>query len=61
VSLQLVDGDRTFAAVAGDFVHVPAGIRQRRGEQPPPLGPDQLERCVEPAREINTDNLPDLT
>jgi hypothetical protein len=61
VSLQLVDGNRTFTAVAGDFVHVPAGIRQRPGEQPPPLATDELERYVELAREINTDNLPDLT
>jgi hypothetical protein len=33
----------------------------RPGELPPPLGPDQLERYVEMARRINTDNLPDLT
>ena len=33
----------------------------RPGELPPPLGPDQLERYLEMARRINTDNLPDLT
>jgi quercetin dioxygenase-like cupin family protein len=27
--LEFLDGDRTFTAVAGDFVHVPAGIRHR--------------------------------
>lgn len=27
--LEFLDGDRTFAAVAGDFVHVPRGIRHR--------------------------------
>jgi quercetin dioxygenase-like cupin family protein len=91
--LEFLDGDRTFTAVTGDFVHVPVGIRHRfknkgkhparmlamftpggpeeafleysdparPGEQAPPLGPDQLERYVELARVINTDNLPDLT
>jgi hypothetical protein len=76
--------------VAGDFVHVPRGIRHRfknktahtarmifmftpggpeevflrysdparPGEQPPPLGPDQLERYLETARLTSTDNLP---
>jgi len=90
--LEFLDGDRTFTAVAGDFVHVPSGIRHRfknrgthaarmifmftpggpeeaflqysdparPGEQAPPLGPDQLERYLELARRINTDNLPDL-
>ncbi len=27
--LEFLDGDRTFTAVAGDFVHVPRGIRHR--------------------------------
>ena len=27
--LEFLDGDRTFTAAAGDFVHVPAGIRHR--------------------------------
>lgn len=90
--LEFLDGDRTFTAVAGDFVHVPRGIRHRfknktahtvrmifmftpggpeevflrysdparPGEQPPPLGPDQLERYLEIARLTSTDNLPDL-
>jgi quercetin dioxygenase-like cupin family protein len=89
-NLEFLDGDQTFTAVAGDFVHVPIGIRHRfknngthtarmicmftpggpeeafvrysdparPGEQPPPLGPDQLERYLELARIINTDNLP---
>jgi mannose-6-phosphate isomerase-like protein (cupin superfamily) len=90
--LEFLDGDRIFTAGAGDFVHVPAGIRHRfknktahttrmiylftpggpeeafikysdvarPGEQPPPLGPEQLERYVELARVTSTDNLPDL-
>jgi quercetin dioxygenase-like cupin family protein len=90
--LEFLDGDRAFTAVAGDFVHVPAGIRHRfknkgahaakmifmftpggpeeafvefcdparPGEQPPPLGPEALERYLALARRINTDNLPDL-
>jgi hypothetical protein len=31
----------------------------RPGEQPPPLAPDLIERYLEMARRINTDNLPD--
>jgi quercetin dioxygenase-like cupin family protein len=27
--LEFLDGDKTFTAVAGDFVHVPVGIRHR--------------------------------
>jgi quercetin dioxygenase-like cupin family protein len=90
--LEFLDGDRAFTAVAGDFVHVPRGIRHRfknrsahtakmifmftpggpeeaflrysdparPGEQAPPLGPELLERYLELARRINTDNLPYL-
>ena len=68
--LEFLDGDKTFTAVAGDFVHVPTGIRHcftNKGSHTArmifmftPGGPDMLLASSACYLLSQTDDLPAL-